>query len=170
MSESAEDGMNVVFYKIVTDVPNIVYVGSTTNFKKRCIQHKHHFNKQTNATYKLMKDKGETTLKFEIIEEKECMTYIERITTEARYIKDNNAINCIKINNPGIKNNKDAQKEYRKEYREKNKNAIKEHYENSKDKLNKQYICDVCKGKYTYNHKSTHIKTQKHQKFINKQL
>jgi len=63
-------------------------------------------------------------------------------------------------------NHKDKIKEKRKEYYENHKDGIKEYYKDNKDKLNEKIICE-CGGKYTYQHKFTHIKTKKHQKYLN---
>jgi hypothetical protein len=61
--------------------------------------------------------------------------------------------------------NKDKIKIQTKEYRENNKDKKKEYREENKDKLNQKYECD-CGGKYTHNHKSRHLKSQKHTKYI----
>lgn len=88
--------------------------------------------------------------------------------------------------------NKDKIKEYYKQYRESNKykelkkeyynkniEEFKKYYEDNKDKNKNQYllyrelnkdkiknkfVCE-CGGKYTYNGKSTHLKTLKHLKY-----
>jgi hypothetical protein len=80
--------------------------------------------------------------------------------------------------------NKDIISQQKKEYYEKNKDKIIErqkHYiqinndiirekrkiyiENNKAKLKEQFNCK-CGGKYTYQYKSTHIKTKKHQTYL----
>ena len=45
---------------------------------------------------------------------------------------------------------------------ERKKESRKEWYEQNKDKLNKNNVCDICKGNFTNIHKSTHYKTQIH--------
>ena len=66
--------------------------------------------------------------------------------------------------------NKEKLKESKKEYNEKNKDKIKEYQkeyrDNNKDKINKKMTCE-CGGKYTHEHKSHHMKTKKHQKYLN---
>jgi hypothetical protein len=54
--------------------------------------------------------------------------------------------------------NKERTKEYDKEYREQNKDKINE-------RQNKKFDCD-CGGKYTYAHKSQHLKSKKHQNYL----
>lgn len=63
-------------------------------------------------------------------------------------------------------NNKEKIKDYQKEYKEYNKENNKKHYEKHKAKFLEKVNCN-CGGKFTYTNKSTHEKTQRHQKFIN---
>ena len=58
--------------------------------------------------------------------------------------------------------NKDKILEQNAEYRVKNKDKIKEKY-------NKKFVCD-CSGKYTYQNKTRHIKSPKHQNWVKSQL
>ena len=55
-----------------------------------------------------------------------------------------------------------------KEYRETNKDKInktnKQYREEHQDKIKEKYTCPICDGKYTYEGKSHHMKTIKHQK------
>ena len=61
-------------------------------------------------------------------------------------------------------------KEHIQQYYEINKENIqkykKQYYKDNKDKINQQYNCE-CGGKYVYNNKSRHFKSQKHQIYIN---
>ena len=80
--------------------------------------------------------------------------------------------------------NKDKINEYNKKYYEANKEVIKEKMEiyrdqhkeqikesdkkyrkKNKDKRNEKFECE-CGGKFTHNHKSKHLKTFKHKKYI----
>ena len=63
-------------------------------------------------------------------------------------------------------NNKDKLTEQRKEYYQENKDKIKEYRDNNKEKLQQKFNCE-CGGKYTYHHKSRHLKSNKHQNYIN---
>ena len=57
-------------------------------------------------------------------------------------------------------NNKEYFKEYFKEYRQKNREKIAE-------QQNKKFTCP-CGGKYTQGNKSRHLRSKKHQKYLNK--
>lgn len=49
---------------------------------------------------------------------------------------------------------------------EKNKNRkqyFKDYFDKNKEKLNEEFVCDECGGKYKFVHKANHIKTKKHQ-------
>ena len=61
--------------------------------------------------------------------------------------------------------NKNKIVDYQKEYRESNKVKIKAYYETNKEKLKEKFDCE-CGGKYTHNHKSHHLKTTKHQNYL----
>jgi hypothetical protein len=65
--------------------------------------------------------------------------------------------------------NKDKIKKKTKEYREENKDKIKDYItkyrEENKDKINEKFNCE-CGGKYTYQNKSTHLKSKKHQTYL----
>ena len=63
-------------------------------------------------------------------------------------------------------------KEYKKEYRESNKDKLvnyqKEYRNIDKDKINEKHKCE-CGGKYTHKHKSIHFKTKKHIQYTEQQ-
>jgi hypothetical protein len=56
-------------------------------------------------------------------------------------------------------------KEYRKEYRECNKDHIKEYYQKNKERLCQINYCE-CGGQYSTSNKIQHIKTKKHQEYL----
>ena len=64
---------------------------------------------------------------------------------------------------------KQEKKMYDEKYRENNKKYIKElnrkHREKNYDKLNGKHSCE-CGGSYALKHKSTHMKTKKHQEYV----
>ena len=70
--------------------------------------------------------------------------------------------------------NKQKIKEREKQYREDNKEKIKKamkiyrdtHREYLKEQLNKKYVCEICNGKYTHQHKLRHEKSNKHIKMM----
>jgi len=65
--------------------------------------------------------------------------------------------------------NPDYYKEYHKKHYEENKEDYKErgkkYREANKEKLHKKYDC-CCKGKYTHQHKKRHLKSKKHQDYL----
>jgi hypothetical protein len=109
----------------------------------------------------------------------------ELTAKEAEYIKNYKCINKLlpfQTNEERKEKNKDKNKTYRlqnkdkiqkikKEYYQDNKDKFKEYYDKNKDKINAikktHYICDICNGNYTYNHRSKHFNTQKHQTALN---
>lgn len=62
--------------------------------------------------------------------------------------------------------NLDKIKQYEKQYRIINNDKLKvdkqNYYNNNVEKLTQKFVCDICGGQYTYQHKQTHIKTKKH--------
>ena len=64
---------------------------------------------------------------------------------------------------------KESQKEYYDDNKENRKEYIKSYYIANKEKLSEKqkqkFECD-CRGKFTHGHKARHIKTAKHQKYL----
>ena len=82
-----------------------------------------------------------------------------------------------------LQNNKEKLEKYRKLYWEQNKEKIQQYrenrkeqikqnrqkrYQNEKNKLQEKFDCK-CGGKYTFQNKLIHTKTQKHQKWLERQ-
>jgi hypothetical protein len=72
--------------------------------------------------------------------------------------------------------NIDKNKQYRidnadkiKQYRIDNADKSKQYRIDNADKIKQKFHCK-CGGKYNYNSKSTHIKSNKHQKYLNKPI
>ncbi len=61
--------------------------------------------------------------------------------------------------------NKEILLEYKKEYRENNKNKIKDYYLNNQEKLQEKHTCS-CGGCYTFQNKLKHLKTKKHTNYL----
>ena len=83
---------------------------------------------------------------------------------ETEFIQNNKCINKMKSRTIEMK--KEYHKGYNKEYyetkKENNKEYNKERYETNKEQINKQNICDICKGNFTTTHKARHYKAKKH--------
>ena len=175
--------LNGKIYKIVAFETEDVYIGSTvTSLKQRYSVHKSVFkawvntkNKYCSSAHMFLRH-GLDNCKIELIENCICYNKKELEGREAHFIEEY-ANTCVNSNKPGrsqaqwILDNKDKIAQYRvdnkdrldhyhAQYRNDNKAKILVH---SKVKQN----CE-CGGNYTNVNKCQHIKTKKHQKYINK--
>ena len=159
-------------YKIVDNTNNNVYIGSTCEptLARRLAKHISNYNCYKNGKYSYtssFKIFENGNYNIVLIEDFPCENKNQLFARE-RYWTEN--INCININrNQGIVNElglQEYKKLFNKEYREKNKELIqnkkKIYYQNI---LSEKINCD-CGGKYTINNKSCHIKTKKHQAYL----
>jgi hypothetical protein len=193
-----------LIYKIEhLDKPNLVYVGSTINFNKRKYRHKQCCNNEkskdyNNKKYKMIRENdGWECFKMAIIklwpckskleldiEEEKCRKELQSVLNERRcHITEEERIEQKK---EWCQTNKEYQKEYfeenkekikeqQKEYREENKEKIKEqqkeYREENKQKIlekSKEKIDCICGKTFMYCNKARHEKSVKHQTFINK--
>ena len=142
-----KDYSNTVIYKITCNDENIkdVYVGSTTNFKTRKINHKSNCNNEKRAGYNckvykfIRNNNGWDNFSMTLIENFPCNNSLEAHERE-RYHYD--ILNCTL--NTAIPNR--TRKEYAKENKDKIKENKKEYY-----KENKEYILET---KKLYNQKN----------------
>ena len=167
-------------YKIVDNTNNNVYIGSTCEptLARRLAKHIGNFKsyKKGNCRYissfKIFENENYNIV---LIEDYPCENKNQLYARE-RYWTEN--INCININrNQGIIHElgglQEYNKEYKKEYYQKNKDLLclkfkeyyKEYYQNNKAKLNEKFIC-YCGGCFTKKNKSNHIKSKKHQAYL----
>jgi hypothetical protein len=123
-----KDYSNTVIYKITCNNENIkdVYVGTTTNFKKRKSSHKSNCNNEKRAGYNyniykfIRKNGGWDNFSMILVENFPCNNSLESHERE-RYHYD--ILNCtLNTVTPGR-----THQEYNKEYREKNKEKYKEY-------------------------------------------
>ena len=151
---------NGVIYKLCCKDPTItdVYVGSTCAFNKRKNLHKHSCNNETSKVYnlnvyKFIRNNGGWD-NFEIIEliKYPCNTKRELELKEREYLELLSATlnKCVPT-----RSNKEGCKAYYLANRE-------QLNENAKEKFN----CE-CGGKFTKVHKSRHLKSKMHQKYLN---
>lgn len=147
------------FYKISCLNSNVTdcYIGSTTDFKRRYINHKSDCNNGNKNSYNL---KIYQTIRLnggfnnwimypiDILESDDYIA-IREIETVLMFLH-NSTLNINKAYT-------DA-KEYNKYYQIKNKDYLHE-------QKNQKFICN-CNGKYTKSNKIQHLKTKKHQQFI----
>ena len=177
--------MIYTIYKIVCEDTNVKYryVGSTRSFRQRKAEHKRNcYNEKRNEynskLYKTIRDNGgwnnwrmvviaevdvESKRQAEIIEEewrvklngnlngKRCYRTEQEKTEQKREYYKNNTEKILKLN------------------KERNKNNAEKIREQVKEWGKKKYNCE-CGGKYTNSSKSKHIKTDKHQKYLQKTI
>lgn len=109
----------------------------------------------------------------EVIRELVCVNKVVAGRTQKEYYQENKEY-ILTRQKQYAENNKEYIKARKKKYREDNKEKInaesREYYHNNKEKINAQqnqkHNCD-CGGKYTQSNKARHMKSKKHQAFIN---
>ena len=172
--------MSYVIYKICCDeVPEYVYVGSTRNIRVRKAQHKQGCNNENNKRYhrkiyKFIRENGNwDAWRMVVIEELGEVTKTQAHIKEEEYrVKLNGNLNTLKAYRTE-EEKKEYDKERNKEYKKNNKDKIKErakkykktYYQNNKEKLNGQIICE-CGAKTSKQHLKRHYKSKTHIKFI----
>jgi hypothetical protein len=167
MPRIAIDYSKTLMYKLVCndlDVP-YTYVGHSTSFKDRKKSHKSNCNNEIGKfynykVYQTIRENGgwENWTMIEI-EKYPCKDIYEATKRERELYEELNAdLNMRNPNRPRKERN-DNNKEKRKEF-------YKKYYEINKEKLKQKVDCE-CGGKYTKIHLSRHIKSIKHQNFIN---
>jgi len=188
---------NGKIYKIVSKNTDVFYIGSTCQeLKARLQRHEICFRRfkkgKTNyVTSYIILENGEYEIV--LIENFPCNSKKELQTQEKHHIKnselcvnkcvparswkeyheDNKEKRNQDCRNWYIKNKVEKNKKNKKWYYDNNEKALlqkKEYYKNNIDKINKykkqKHNCE-CGGKYTTGSKGKHLKTKKHQKFIN---
>ena len=177
---------NGVIYKLCCKDPTItdVYVGSTCAFNKRKNLHKHSCNNETSKVYnlnvyKFIRNNGGWD-NFEIIEliKYPCNTKRELELKEREYLELLSA--TLNKQTPtrskkewkelNIKETNEKQKAYYLANKEQIKETQKAYYLANKERMNEtqkeKFNCE-CGGKFTRVHKSQHLKTKMHKKYLN---
>ena len=173
-------------YKIECNISGKIYVGSTCEptLARRLAGHVGDYKKYLNGNHNYVSS-------FDIIKNGNYdIVLIESFTCNSKdelYAKERywtNKLDCVnRYKNQGLFNEL-GEKEYKKAYREINKDKIneknkeyydnnkeyfkehnKEYYDNNKERINEKNNCQ-CGGLYTNANKSKHIKSQKHQNYI----
>lgn len=172
MPKKIIDYTNTIIYKIVCNDLEIkgCYVGHTTNFIKRKQNHKYRCNNESDKFYNMLVYKtirengGWNNWSMIMVEEIKCNNKLEVEKKERYWIEelksDLNKIIPTRTQKEYRNDNKEQIKEKKKEYYEKN-------YEQNKEKLYEKFECE-CGGKYIYQNKSIHFKTKKHLDYLNK--
>ena len=161
---------NYYVYKLYHEDYPEFYIGSTKDLKERKYCHKSRCNNENSPkynykVYQYIRDHGGyNSWNYEILEHiRNSINVYELRNVERKYIKElKPSLNC-EIPNRTKKeyynDNIEYYKEYSKQYRENNREYFKEY-------KNEKFSCE-CGGKYTTVNKVRHMKSRKHQNFIN---
>ena len=147
-SMSCENGK---IYRIKSHKTDQVYIGSTTlPLSSRFSKHKSDYKRYLNGNFNFVS--SFEILKYsdafiELVEDYPCENKSELRKREGLLTLQ--STNCVNKHIAGR-----TEQEYKKEYLEQNK-----------DKINAKFVCD-CGGRYTYRHKSRHLKSKKHLDYI----
>jgi hypothetical protein len=148
---------NTKIYKIYSHAGDKIYVGSTTKYllSQRMAKHRSSYKwwKSTGkvgfiSSYDLFDDYGLENCIIELLEAKACMNSDEKNKLEGKYIRELKCVNKIitgRTPEEYREENKDKIKEYQKEYDQDNKEKKKQYYEDNKEKIKeyqKQYDQD----------------------------
>jgi hypothetical protein len=152
------------FYKICSLDNKYIYIGSTTNFKKRIAEHKSNCNTPNSKkfNYKLYK-----TIREHNGFENFIFDIIESINTDDKLIVLKREQELMIKYNSNLNNNRsfisdEDKKQYQKQYRIDNRHKILL-------KNNEKYIC-ACGREYTFTNRKRHTKSSQHKKFEEQQL
>tara|TARA_R110000822_G_scaffold75724_2_gene182160 strand:- start:521 stop:1048 length:528 start_codon:yes stop_codon:yes gene_type:complete len=162
---------NGMIYKIQHNInPEMLYVGSTCNFRQRKSQHKFKCNEGGSVLYKKMREHGEwSDYSMVLIKCYPCASSLELRAEEDRHIRELKAT----LNGKGavldVKKHANSAKEYRAKHREAILKYFKGYYLENKDAiLHKQkqaYECP-CGKSPTYRNRSRHLRTAFHIKHV----
>jgi len=137
-------------YKIYNDVNNETYVGSTYNMLcKRMEKHRsHRFQYAQRPLYKLMNELGVEKFHIELVEDYPCENKEQLRKREGHYIREMGTLNIViedRTRQEYREDNKEKIKEYMAKYREDKKEDIlqktKEYRDSNRDKI-QQYKRD----------------------------
>jgi len=182
---------NSRIYKLVNDVDDKIYVGSTTSrLSIRKCHHKKDAKRRPNTrVYQHLNQIGWEHVDIVLIEKYECKCKEQLHARERHWIEELKAeLNTIiptrtqkewrqehkeqlaQYFKERYENNKEQIAQKNKQYYENNKQQIaqqtKEYRENNKEQIQRhkgqKYTCE-CGVVYTHSHKARHLRTQKHQ-------
>jgi len=150
-------------YRISSPQCEKFYIGSTTTkLKARLLKHKSH--------YKIYLEKGigSYLTSFEVVKFDDCIIeLIKDVKCESRKELERIEGECVKEYHNRILN-KTIPGRTHKEWRDVNKDKIKQYREANIEKLYEKFNCN-CGGRYTFHDKIKHAKTKKHQLYISNQ-
>ena len=158
---------NGKIYEVVNSINNKCYIGSTT--QRLCVRMAGHRSnyKSCKSSYssKILFEEDYDNCKIILIENYPCDNKEQLHKRERHWVEQ---IDCLNKNIPS--RTKDEIIQYQKEYRENHKQNQKEYKIQNKQKIKEykaqKYICQ-CGSITTINNKTQHIRTKKHQQFVN---
>jgi group I intron endonuclease len=186
-----KDLKNGKIYQILNSINEEVYIGSTCQpLSKRMVYHRSDMKTKKMKLYDMMKELGVENFYIELVEEYPCDNIEQLRQREGYYIRQLGTLNS-RVDGRTLKEwrqdnaerlatveNKERIAANKKAYRERHLEKIKakereyeqlhktERYEKAKAWKSTKIECE-CGGCYRNSDKSTHIKTQKHQLFVN---
>ena len=183
-------------YKLYNPDCDYVYVGSTRNMAQRKKNHKSDCNNVNGPSYNIKVYKtirehnGWNEWFMIVLEIMDNVTKLQAEIREDAYRVELNATMNSQRATRGLITREEYNKQYGKQYYEENKEQMleqmKQYYKDNKEyfqEYKKQYNIDnkekiaekasqkhdcLCGGRYTHHHKATHIKSNKHQTYLNK--
>jgi len=148
-------------YKIITSNSNDVYIGSTIlSLKRRLQKHRSMYKNRGHyiSSSIILRQGG---YKIELIKDFPCNSKKELEREEGKYQREMDCVNkCIA--GRGVK---ERGREYYKKKREEIKIKKKKYRKDNEMRIKQKYDCE-CGGKFTHDHKTQHLKTKKHNKFL----
>ena len=176
------DYSKTIIYKICCKDPTItdIYIGSTCNFRSRKAEHKYDCNNQNRNHYNynvyqfIREHGGWNNFSMVMIHEASVENKLQKEKLERQFIEQMKPTLNSSIPTRTMKewaeSNKEKIAEQKKLYREANKEKIleqkKEYRDANKEKIKEKFNCE-CGGKFTLGSKARHMKTKKHQDYIN---
>lgn len=164
------DYSRCVIYKICCKDPIIkdIYVGHTTDLRKRKYMHHHYCINENSEHYNLyvyqfIRDNGNfDNWEIIVIEEYQCENINQATQRERYWLETLQATLNKQVPSRTRQEWDNNNREYYKQYRERNKDELN-------SKRNKKFECE-CGGKYTKQHQSIHFKSKKHLKYLENQI
>ena len=144
--------MKYNIYKICCDDCDYVYVGSTKAFRERKAQHKRTCSNEKERNYNLKlyqtirNNGGWDNWRMTPIEEYECENFTQARIREEYWRQEQKAdlnmrkafVSTTEYKKEYRQQNKDKIKEWNKDYKDKHKDELKEHYYKNRDKIAEQ--------------------------------
>ena len=166
-----------IMYKITcNDNENLIYIGSTTNFKCRKSTHKHCYNNEKSKKYNfkiyqnIRENGGWINFTMKPIE-----MYYADSKIKAK-IRENELMEVFNsnLNDKRAYTSVDEKQLYNKEYKENNKDKLKEYhkkyddeyYQKNKENLKTDIIICDCGSELRKDNLKRHLQSKKHQKLL----